>query len=137
MRPVNSTNEHKPNEGITGDCFRACVASVLEKNIWEVPHFYSDIEAEYMEVLKCIKEWFQGSGMSYLEMHTQEDPRDFMQDVNPDMYYILLGESKPGVGHAVVAHGNKIVHDPSGTGLMDNCDMWAIGIIGVNELNHG
>jgi len=39
VKPVKQTIIHNPDNGMYGDCFRACVASLLEKPIEKVPHF--------------------------------------------------------------------------------------------------
>jgi hypothetical protein len=42
MKPIDQEFMHDPEKGIIGDCFRACIASILELDINEVPHFYRD-----------------------------------------------------------------------------------------------
>ena len=46
MKPVNCTVKDDPANGSYGDCVRACVASVLEMESDEVPHFYHDGDGE-------------------------------------------------------------------------------------------
>jgi hypothetical protein len=39
MMPVEMIVDHCPEEGRYGDCFRACVASLMELPAEAVPHF--------------------------------------------------------------------------------------------------
>lgn len=38
MKPVRQLYRHDPANGVYGDCWRACIASVLELPIEDVPH---------------------------------------------------------------------------------------------------
>lgn len=46
MKPVNCTVKDDPANGSYGDCVRACVASILEMESEQVPHFYHDGDGE-------------------------------------------------------------------------------------------
>lgn len=97
MKPDQTTFGHPG-----GNCFSACVASLLELPIDVVPYFMEP------------KDWFSGF-LDWLR------PRGWWAFATtlvaggkawyPDCYYIMGGKSPRG-DHAVVARGGEIVHDP-------------------------
>lgn len=118
-----------------GNCFSACVASVLECDLAELPD-----EAEIVKRLKVEfagqweswpdrfkwgKSWAQlwvetnnflrGRGLAMLEV---QGP--FLSEM-PDVYSIVSGKSPRGLEHACVGRGLEIVHDPhpDGGGVAD------------------
>lgn len=99
MKPVNQTRFGDPG----GNCFSACVASLLELPLDEVPYF---MEPE--DWMGFFTDWLRPHGFS---------PICFKALVGDEAdrclpgYYILGGKSSRG-NHAVVAKGSKIVHDP-------------------------
>lgn len=72
MSPVMQTI--LPGEGAVGDCFRACVASIMELPIESVPHFCE--KANWQEWLD---EWLYQFGMGHVCVRL---------DVNADEGYI-------------------------------------------------
>lgn len=120
MIPIDQTTFGFPsptNPG--GNCFTACVASLLELTIDEVP-FFAGHEDRWWDVFV---EWLDERGFWPLCYRlTADTPR-------PSGFYILGGQSPrkpddPSALHAVVAHGDKIVHDPhpSRAGLLSRFD---------------
>jgi hypothetical protein len=113
-----------------GDCFSACVASILECPLSEVPKFAADTETSE-QFWKTIDAWLLGRGRKLLSI-TIPDPQmlERMYFENGD-YCILTGVSprRKADGnikyHAVVGtgqgYGIKMVHDPhpDRTGLQD------------------
>lgn len=90
--------------GRLGDCLRACVASQLDVDRAEVPHF---VESTYW--LKALGEWLYPRGLSVRWVDPPRFPVRFGQ---PEV--IGLGMSIRGVMHAVVldAATGALVHDP-------------------------
>lgn len=129
MIPQKQLNLHKPTEGIWGDCYRTCIACLLDMAPADVPHFYDgpDIEAEREERRAARDAWLHGRGFSLVTVGFDCDLRDLlrvMEHNNPGTYYILAGFSRTGVNHVVIACGGEIVHDPSLTdgGIIGRCD---------------
>lgn len=57
MKPVNCTVKDDPANGSYGDCVRACVASILEMESDQVPHFYANGPAEDLEAFDGLRVW--------------------------------------------------------------------------------
>ena len=114
MKPVFQTIRHDPENGKYGDCFRAAIASLLELSIEEVPHFYDG--NKYGEndekIYKFVQDWLGERGHYHVTILFEGDPRQAMKEWNPEMYYILSGQSSAG-NHCVVAYEDEIVHDPA------------------------
>lgn len=127
MKPVKQLYRHKPDQLEFGDCHRACIASILELDIHEVPHFgydgCTDIDifnkrvANYLETKNLCEVTFAFNCIlpSLLRM---------MKLLNPNVYYIVGGQSKNKVNHSVICYNDEIVHDPSldNSGIESQCD---------------
>jgi hypothetical protein len=101
MIPVMQLNRHDPKNGVIGDCFRACICSLLEiEDIWNVPNFVKDPEwpNQLYEYLKS-----RGYTLWWSERHK---PPKHVE------YYIVQGVSPRGVNHSVIFKDGKMVHDP-------------------------
>lgn len=122
MKPVDQTNFGMPG----GNCFSACLASLLEIDLAEVPYFMG--EADWVG---AVNRWLQPRGLYALLLKSNdgEDYR-FLQG-----FYILSGTSPRANGeidpetklpwqHSVIARGNKVVHDPhpSRAGILSRLD---------------
>lgn len=96
MRPVDQTTFGYPN----GNCFPACLASLLHLSIEDVPHFGDD------DWFDRFAAWLRPRGLYPVCVPKQDDWR-------PAGFHILSGRSPRGdFMHAVVAFGAEIVHDP-------------------------
>lgn len=104
MIPVDQTTFGFP----TGNCMSACVASLLHLPIDAVPWFNG--APDWFEALLT---WLRPQG--YYAFVMPYDENGYV----PEGFYILGGDGPRG-GHAVVARGRQIVHDPhpSRTGLV-------------------
>ena len=113
MIPVKMAIKHDHENGKYGDCFRACIASILELPYDEVPHFV--MEEDW---LAKTSKWMHDRGYTFVTIPYDGDVplRDVLlaQSIqNPGMYY-MLGGSSPLVNHTVVCLNDRIVHDPAG-----------------------
>lgn len=100
-----------------GDCLRACVASILEVRIDDVPNF-----AEDGSFLNGMAVWLEKRGLRSLRIDWSGDGYDHSQYVSfPGGRCILCGKSPRSTpekrkGHAVVGRANGwgflIEHDP-------------------------
>lgn len=114
MRKVDQTVFGFPH----GNCFAACVASLLEIGIDDVP----DLGDWNSDWLLPLNRWLARSGLGYVEFHIAGEPSQRL----PRGLYAILGGQSPRhlqevdgapVGHSVVGFiGDdwtfKIVHDP-------------------------
>lgn len=129
MKPVHQDQfGNGKGDGLPmGNCFAACVASILEVGLRDVPHFY-EIHADNPDnaaVWWSIVEWLQNVGWSLYAIDCGLEWRGHaVRTIGPGLV-IGSGESPrfPGVAHAVVGRfvdGEWVtVHDPhpSGDGL--------------------
>ena len=109
-----------------GNCFAACVASILEIPVSEVVHFSDGECAEWRDV---VNEWLSSRSLFFLDISLPGDMRDSV--VKYWGYHIIMGDS-PRVGdirHAVVGYKGDIVFDPhpSRDGLKGND--WTYGLL--------
>lgn len=104
MKPVF---QQRDENGNWDNCFSACVASVLELQIEDVPDFmYRDgklNDAWFDEFI----EWLRPQGLSAMIVVCHE--ADFPLK---DAYYLIGGKAKRGIMHSVVGFNSEIVHDP-------------------------
>lgn len=106
MKPVDQTLFHDPDAGVVGDCFRACVASILELSIDEVPHFFEDGgRVWWFELDRFLAQ----RGLAAVEFTTSSE-----NVLSEAAVYIASGPSPrhPEVHHAIVCRGFDVVHDP-------------------------
>jgi hypothetical protein len=95
MRPLDQTSY-----GIhDGNCFSACIASILEVPLWGVPYFWGPRQP-------CFARWLAGRGLTATLY-----PRAVHV---PSGYSIAGGHSPRFVGkmHACIALDGVVVHDP-------------------------
>jgi hypothetical protein len=99
-----------------GNCFAACVASLLDLTIVDVPHLMA--EERWFE---ASLDWLEPRGFWAICLRTQErDQRETIRGL-----YVLSGRSPRGdFLHSVVARGDTIEHDPhpSRAGLLTRDD---------------
>jgi len=94
----------------TGDCVRACVASIFELSIDDVPNFMCDGPDGFHDHLT---KWCDKFGILALDVVRLHEIKKWMKGT----YMIALGPSprRPKGGdqlHAVVWYNGKMVHDP-------------------------
>jgi hypothetical protein len=121
MKPVDMIQMADKERGIRGDCFRACVASLLELPAAAVPHFL-----EVAERQKKCWEWITNDwltrehGLLLITLPVKNDGygyymphglHDSLVGWFPS-YNILSGPAIRGFRHSCVGLGSKIVHDP-------------------------
>ena len=104
MTPVKQDKLYSPVGLANGNCFPACLASLLDLPLWMVPPF--DQMFGRSDWRKRVDEWLarafglkmvRGSGHDFAEL--------------PE-FYIANGPSPRGVDHSTIYSGGKMVHDP-------------------------
>lgn len=105
MKPVDQEFLHDAKNNVIGDCFRACIASILEVPIDAVPHFvllgsrWSKVMNGYLEALSKDIEWVKGTPPDGVwAIATVKSPR------------FLDGQRE--LLHSVIWRDGKVVHDP-------------------------
>jgi len=98
-----------------GDCVPACVASVLEIPISEVPHVCLLYEDEWV---RHLNDFLRQYGVYLVSM-----PANLLEEVAVPLfgYHLMGGPSVRGVKHCVVGKDGRLVHDPhpSRAGLLE------------------
>lgn len=123
-----------PERGIFGNCFQACIASVLEMNLDDVPHFAQlSVEKEVARGVPpeiafkestdwwyLLNDWLAARGLYYVQFGQADQ---WHEDIIARLgYHLIIGPSPRGdYDHVVVGQAGAIVHDPredaNGAGL--------------------
>lgn len=103
--PVNQTVYGLTPEGkVNGNCFPACVASILGLPLEQVPFFTTESQdAQLADANRWLKQF-------RLQLVMEPNLGEFPLN----QYYIIRGSSPrfPGYFHMVVGKDGRIVHDP-------------------------
>ena len=100
MIPVYQTQ----NDSVYGDCFRACVASIMEFNIEVMPNFWNQTQ-DVEEFWRLVDEWLGNHSFTAFHIEPFLKPKDLICIA----FFNKVNETG---GHAVVWR-NGIIHDPS------------------------
>lgn len=101
MKPVYQ--EFISGDGVIGDCFRACVASLLDADIQDVPHF---LEVHRERMMEAAREWlFATHGIGLLTVHLDCEEHSIVYIGTPKTLCIasIPSPNIDGGSHAVVA----------------------------------
>jgi hypothetical protein len=109
--------------GEQGNCFTACLASILELPIREVPNFAKLTNSDE-EFFAMVDEWLATRGLKYSSIPI------YNRAVPPVGYGTIEGVSPRGGQHACVAYNGVMVFDPhpkdgTGRGLVEP-QFWGI-----------
>lgn len=132
---------HKPDEGSYGDCWRTCLACILDKPPEAIPHYYATFWMDGTNISNLVhnatNNFFleAGWGVRFVEYPIEcdyEQLRTYIDHYFKDMYVIVGCNSKNG-GHSVIMKGYDYIWDPaidnSGcVGPMDDGYYW-IGLL--------
>lgn len=115
MRPVAQTTFGTMKDGDereAGNCFSACIASILELPVEAVPNF-----CQHKDWFSRCNQWLNERGYCYLEFGLGTEVQEWSSFTG---YCVLVGDSPRGCKHAVVGHRAQMIHDPhpSGEGLL-------------------
>lgn len=122
--------------GENGNCMSACLASILECDLSEVPNFIvgcNEHENPYIEFNRRINEYLRPLGLVHIEIKATDNWFDYLKNEGvKDLYHLYYGPTIRGTFHAVVAKDGVIVHDPhpDKTSLdTDKRDEWSIAFL--------
>ncbi len=103
MKPVMQTIL-----GEDGNCFSACIASLFDLHIEEVPNFVTMVPKDG-DWAAPLREWLRPRGFGFLTIGLNGD-ESILQGL--DGYVIVSGQSSRGLYHATIWHRGELVHDP-------------------------
>ena len=113
MKPVFQTAY---GEG-KGNCYAACVASVLELPLEVMPDLITGVKCR-RDQDNILRNFLKMLGWGIIALHHDalRDPdlnfRDRVMFFKQDGYYIAGGVAENGVGHAVVMKDGQLAHNP-------------------------
>ena len=112
----------------TGDCFGACVASILELPRESIPNFHTSSPRDFD---KNVAEWCKDQGFVLLDITLQD------QSLVDSCYVVANGISprNKDFHHSVVWFNGEIAHDPhpDGGGLPDGPETFTIFIMKLDK----
>jgi len=104
MKPVMQTDF-----GQFGNCFSACLASLFELPLEEVPNFFT-VAGPYDDAAwwSAVRDWLRprGYGIMFNDLRDPEHLKLF------EGYFIVSGKSSRNVDHATIWKDGVMVHDP-------------------------
>ncbi|WP_434033700.1 hypothetical protein [Cupriavidus sp. a3] len=118
MTPHKQLISHDPEHGFYGDCWRTCIACLLDLHPSQVPNFVEGVDQPAAE--KAARAWLKARGYNLIKLCMLADYPDAAAEWFDDMPYILVGQSPniPGIGHCVIGRGAfEMLWDPALSGL--------------------
>lgn len=129
MRPVMQTRFYDPTLPVgeqRGNCLQAVLASLLELDLADVPHFVQDhVDNDGDSNWEWgwhhrMTTWLHGQGLALFGVPVDQ----------PGEYLAVTGRSPRGQGihHIVIYRDGELAHDPhpDGTGVLDVTDVFTI-----------
>lgn len=105
MKPVMQTAL-----GLDGNCFAACLASLFDLGIDDLPNFVAQQrERDGSDWAVPVREWLRARGFGIVMIGLNGD-ESVLRELGG--FYIVSGQSVPGVWHATLWSGGRLVHDP-------------------------
>lgn len=116
MQPTHCRVPHDPPHSY-GDCLRACIATIMDREPRCVPHF-ADNGVSGDEAMAAMRSWLITLGYApFLAAWPGDIPLadllDMMRILNPGSTYVLFGGTVGGADHCVVCQGGQVVHNPA------------------------
>lgn len=105
MKKVDQRNMHDPEKGIYGDCWAACVSTITEIPLEDLPAINDFGFERWCEYWVAMWEYLKGKGF---KLYAEE----IFQFKNKDFPVIAVGKSPRGDFNHAVVWQNSIVHDP-------------------------
>jgi len=118
MIPVDQSIIHDPDNKRYGDCWRACVASVLEISLGKVPHFAGNGKEDQGDPTKEYLRFMAKHGFLVMSMHMPVGKNGLVNHPVPaddeHPYYFIIGKSPrfKDVDHICVGYQQGLIHDP-------------------------
>lgn len=117
MTPVHCRVKHSPEDGLYGDCLRACVATIMDREPEQVEHF-ADGGVDAETINDRMVEWLGKEGYAPFWCHydpdyTLAELMEMQSAQNHNTVYMLFGLTSDDEPHVVVCKGGYVVHNPS------------------------
>jgi len=115
MTPHKQLLRHNPAAGQIGDCWRTCIACLLDLAPDQVPHFVEPHLDDGPAATAFARRWLASRGFGLIQFAytgALQGILDAQAAVNPDTYFLLGGMSRSGVLHSVIARNDAIEWDP-------------------------
>lgn len=115
MKPVDQICKHDPDAGLYGDCFRACVASLLELPAETVPHFLED-NCDNETFWNRVNDFLRDYGLCMMTFGEIDFAEWRKVTGIKNVFHTIDGPSPRGDWwHSVVGCDGEIIHDPHPT----------------------
>lgn len=101
---VDQTIMYDPDSDVMGNCWQACVATLLRRPLDRVPHFVQ-LHQSVAEVDHATRVFAKDCGYEMIEVGVA-----WLDGSRAPV--MLHGKSPRGVSHVVIGEGLDIVHDP-------------------------
>lgn len=126
MIPVEQRKLYVPGEQ-TGDCWKCCIASILELPYEDVPHFVEEAERDFSSYWNATQEWLRARGFvlatfwlrgldkPLLNIHDREDIDYHFSAPGHWIGAVVSPRKTPegeNISHVVVMNGSEIAFDP-------------------------
>ena len=134
--------KHDPENGLWGDCFPTSLACILDLEPDEVPHFYAGFpdeasDEEYYQKEDEIEDWLDVQGYQRIIIYfsgevTLDDILHGFGAKNPDLLYLVTGNTQIDVNHIVICWGEEEIHNVGNsviTGPCSKSELWMVTIL--------
>lgn len=102
--------------GNEGNCFAACIASILETELDSLP-FLADYNDDWEDYLAALNEILKSRFNLFIDYTTYDYWESRFKDNFKDSFYIVSGDSnQEGFEHAVIFKNGVLHHNPNPNG---------------------
>lgn len=117
MRPVPQTRFGEND----GDCFAACLASLLEVSLEEVPPYHQSNQ-DMRPYLARVDEWLAPLGLALVTLNVTPVDEEFPDYIGENTYSIAAVRESGDASftHAIVMRGREPRHDPHPQSLVSS-----------------
>lgn len=129
MKPRDMTTIHDPASGTFGDCSRAVIASLLEMDCDEVPHFLWDGCKDGNEFCRRINDWLRPMNLAFV---TMPGFAHILGDIGVHgLHHEASGPSPrlPDYHHAVCGRDGEVTHDPHPSRAGVGVEAWGVFMV--------
>lgn len=112
MKPVKQTRVGKG-----GNCFSACIASIFEIELDEVPDLAPREDIEGPEQDKILNDWLIQFGLRFFSFRLHD--KKYAEVLFKNVFHTICGTSPrdPDLDHIVVGFNGEMIHDPHPDGV--------------------
>jgi len=129
VKPCDMTTIHDPASGTFGDCSRAVIASLLEMDCDEVPHFLWDGTQDGNEFCRRINDWLRPMNLAFVMMPSFAH---ILGEIGVrSLHHEASGPSPrlPDYHHAVCSVDGEVTHDPHPSRAGVDVESWGVFLV--------